>query len=184
MKILVVCVGNVCRSPLAERLLQQRLDALAPGWAEVTSAGTHGRTAAPMERHAAAELVRLGGDPEGHESRRVTAPMTSDVDLLLTLTRDLRTEVLGLSPRLLKRAFTLSELAAIADSGAVEVDDRPATQDLVRRAASHRSVAVDAEDVPDPIGRGDEVHREVADLIAAHVDRIVPLLVATSDART
>ncbi|MEZ4988445.1 MAG: low molecular weight protein-tyrosine-phosphatase [Saprospiraceae bacterium] len=39
MKILMVCLGNICRSPLAEGILQARADALGLGW-QIDSAGT------------------------------------------------------------------------------------------------------------------------------------------------
>jgi len=58
LRILVVYTGNVCRTPLAERLLQARLGARAV----VRSAGVRGLDAAAMDPNAAVELVRRGGD--------------------------------------------------------------------------------------------------------------------------
>src|SRR5688500_16845956 len=55
--VLVVCEGNLCRSPLAERLLTSRL---AGGEVRVASAGVHAVVGAPMDASAAAELTRLG----------------------------------------------------------------------------------------------------------------------------
>lgn len=174
MKVLVVCVGNQCRSPLAERLLQTRLDAVRPGLATVGSAGTHARPGTPMDQQSARELVRLGADPAGFAARRVTAELIAEQDLVLAATRGIRTDVLGVSPRMLKRAFTLPELAMI-------LRDAPGSpgrlDELAGFAAEHRARGAQAPDVPDPIGASDEVHREVADQISAAVDDLVAVAV-------
>jgi protein-tyrosine phosphatase len=167
--VLVVCLGNVCRSPLAERVLRLRLAELPDGPAGavgVSSAGIRALVGAPMDETAAAELRRLGGDPAGSVSRQLQRAMVEEADLVLTATRQLRSRLLEDEPRALKRTFTIREFAALA---APEVLGglRPATlTELVSRAATSRSaVAVDGYDVPDPIGRSPEFHREVADLI-------------------
>ncbi|GAA5147464.1 hypothetical protein GCM10023340_19940 [Nocardioides marinquilinus] len=171
--VLVVCVGNRCRSPLAERLLQQRLDRAAPGRAVVTSAGTIGPDGHPMDADAAAELVRLGGDPAGFVARRLTPEMAAGADLVLTATADLRQRVVALTPRALKRTFTLTELAAVLEAGGL---DDVALRDLPRAAAARRPAAAAAPDVPDPIGLGPQAHREAADRIEAAVDVIAAAL--------
>src|SRR5438128_596932 len=83
---LMVCTGNICRSPMAERLavagIAQRLGADASRF-EVTSAGTFGLEGNEMEPFAAQVLGDLGGDPRaarrhraprGFGRRRVTGP--------------------------------------------------------------------------------------------------------------
>lgn len=171
--ILTVCVGNVCRSPLAERLLQQRLDEVAPGRAVVTSAGVGAVVGSGMDPAAAAELARLGGSADGFVARQVTGPILGGADLVLTATRDVRTRALASGPAALRRAFTLPELAAILGSPAFDAayDDAAG---LVGAAARSRGLAAGADlDVADPIGRSPEVHREVADTIDAHVRTVV-----------
>lgn len=168
LDILVVCLDNVCRSPLAERLLRLRFDELlgsAAGAVSVSSAGVNALVGRAMEPPAAVELRRLGGRPDGFLARQWDAEM-GGADLVLTATRELRSRVLEEAPRALKRAFTIREFAAL--TGPVSSDRRgvgdPA--ELVARAASWRSCAViDGYDVPDPIGQAPEVHREVADLL-------------------
>jgi protein-tyrosine phosphatase len=172
MKILVVCVGNICRSPLAERLLQMRLDALRPGGFTVSSAGVGARAGQPMDAHAAAELVRLGGSPDGFASRVASPQVIEGADLVLTMTKDLRTRVLGRSPRMMRRTFTLGELAAVCDA----VPELRTTPDLVATAARSRAHGAEALDVPDPIGQSPRVHADTADLISAYVDAQVAVL--------
>ena len=73
--ILYVCTGNICRSPLAERLLTMRLDAALGQRSSVfgvTSAGTHGWDGSEMDPAAASQLIRLGGDPAGFTGRQLT----------------------------------------------------------------------------------------------------------------
>ena len=82
--VLVVCVGNVCRSPLAERLLQFRLDELlgaSRDHVQVTSAGVLALSGSGMDPTAAQELQRLGGDSEGFAAQQFTAQQVEGADL-------------------------------------------------------------------------------------------------------
>ncbi len=180
VNVLVVCVGNVCRSPLAERLLRLRLDTLlgdASGAVHVTSAGVRALVGAPMDAHAAAELLRLGGDPSGFASSQVTPAVVGAADLVLTATTDLRSRVLQEAPRALRRTFTLLELASMLAPEAARPDGGLAA--LVADAAALRgSRPTTGLDVPDPVRRSAEVHREVADLLDDGCTRIARALAA------
>jgi low molecular weight protein-tyrosine phosphatase len=161
--VLVVCVGNLCRSPLAERLLVSRL---ASTEVRVASAGLHAVVGAPMDASAAAELTRLGGDPSEFEARQLTARMATDADLVLTATRAIRGQVVATAPATLKRTFTLLELAALVEAPPWGGPDGDAAETISRAADWRASVSGlgDALDVPDPIGRSVQVHRAAADL--------------------
>jgi protein-tyrosine phosphatase len=171
--VLVVCLGNLCRSPLAERLLRLRV-ADSPD-VRVTSAGAHAVVGAPMDALAATELARLGGDPADFAARQLTSEVVTSADLVLTATRELRGQVVALAPSALKRTFTLLELATLLDARPWgESTDRA---DLVAQAADWRdsvSGLGDNLDVPDPIGRSPKVHRAAAD----HVDRATRVIAA------
>ena len=156
LRVLTVCLGNVCRSPLMERLLALRL----PG-AVVTSAGLQGLTGRPIEPNASAELVRLGGNGEGFVARRLRPEYAEQADLILTATVPIRSAVLEEVPSALRRTFTLLELAALSRQ-APGVRGR----ELIARAAAHRRLAAgEALDIVDPMGRSPEVHREAAAMI-------------------
>jgi protein-tyrosine phosphatase len=164
-EILVVCVGNQCRSPLAERLLSQWL---AEEPVHVGSAGTGAMAGTPMDPAAAAELRRLGGAPDGFASRSFRPGMATDADLVLTATKKLRSRVLEEAPRALRRTFTIRELATVLASDGFDSSGVAGPVELVARAAELRgSVDVQELDIPDPIGRSADVHRRVADVIAA-----------------
>ncbi len=165
LRILLVCEGNICRSPLAARLLAARLSGRD---VEIVSAGTHAVVGAPMHPLAQAELERRGGTAAGFAARGLTPGKVEAADLVLAMTRSLRTRVLETQPAALRRAFTLLELADLV--GRIP-PDTPAAE-LVRWAADHRTLAGPDQDVPDPIGGSAETYHDVADLIEPAVDRI------------
>lgn len=169
--VLVVCIGNVCRSPLAERLLRERLREQLGDLSEavvVESAGTRAMAGRPMDAMAAQELGRLGLTNEDFRARQLTERMANDAGLVLTATKELRSRVLEDAPGALRRAFTITEFAALADGVSA---DSP--RELVADAAQRRSLAqVEDYDIPDPIGEGAEVHRKAADLVDASVTPI------------
>jgi protein-tyrosine phosphatase len=178
--ILVVCLGNVCRSPLAEHLLRLRFEQMLGEGAsavQVSSAGVRALVGDPMNASSAEELRRLGGDPDGFVSTQVTAARATGADLVLTATRDLRSRVLEEAPRALKRTFTIREFAALA-TGDPERRRVSGPVDLVAQAASGRGSAQILEyDVPDPIGRSAEVHRQVAEMLDADCEAIARAVV-------
>ncbi|MGH3489393.1 MAG: hypothetical protein ACRDP8_16000 [Actinopolymorphaceae bacterium] len=116
--IMFVCTGNMCRSPIAERLavsaLKQHLDAEAGRVFEVSSAGTGTFDGREMTAEAAAVLIAHGGDPDGFRSTELTAELIAAADLILTATRAHRSAVVTLDPGALRRSFTLTEFARTA----------------------------------------------------------------------
>lgn len=186
MRILVVCVGNVCRSPVTERLLARALARVdRPGeWSPtvapaVSSAGVRAMVGRPIDDLAAAELVRLGVDPAGHAARQVSQELVEDADLVLTATRAVRSGVLELAPRALRRTFTIQEFALSVPLVLV-TPERLAAADLVARVAATRgTVPAERCDVDDPIGRPPEVHRRVAEQLSASAEVIAAALAAT-----
>lgn len=112
-RILTVCTGNVCRSPLAEILLQAGFDYAAPGSFEVRSAGTHALVDQPMTPEIQALATKIGVSPDGFTSRQLVPDMLHSADLVLTLTREHSKLILEENPLLLKRTFSLREFARI-----------------------------------------------------------------------
>ena len=177
-KILVVCIGNVCRSAQAERLLELRLGKLlGPRRDEVSvsSAGVRALVGYPMDASSERELTRLGGTAEDFESTQLTTSAIADADLVLTATKDLRSRVLQESPGALKRTFTLLEFAALTDGATPS-----SLKDLVADAADRRSSAqLDDYDIVDPIGASDQVHAQVADVIDQATHTITTAIAGT-----
>lgn len=167
-RVLFVCIGNVCRSPLGERLMRLRLhdDRFA-----VVSAGVNALHGSAMSPEAAAELEARGGTAEGFVARRLTEAMVREADLVLTATLEIRSRVLGEHPAALRRTFTVREFAALLEE--VDNPDEPDLSGLVAAAAAARSRArLDDYDVPDPWQRSLEVHARAAALMDEAVSRI------------
>ena len=186
----MVCTGNICRSPLAERLLRARLADAGVQGVEVGSAGTHAMVGDPMPAGAARELQGVGGDPTGHVSRQLDADLVRDADLVVTATLAHRSDVVTLHPRALRYAFTLRELARLLDgadlsplAGADPGVDR--VRALAALAVGRRGVAPGAgpgqDDVVDPYGRGPTLYAEATAQILPAVESLARAL-ATIDA--
>ena len=67
-----------------------------------------------MVPYAAIALREVGGDPDGFLSRRLTGGITGDADLVLTMTRLQRDQVLQINPPALRKTFTIVEAARLA----------------------------------------------------------------------
>ena len=107
-RIELVCLGNICRSPMAHVVLEARLDEAGLGDAvEVTSSGTGDwHVGNRMDRRAAATLSAAGYDPSRHRARQYDAGSAADADLVLAMDGDNLADLGGVSPRvMLFRAF-------------------------------------------------------------------------------
>ena len=126
--VLVVCTGNICRSPLLERILQSALDdRWGSGAVSVRSAGTMGLQGSAMDERARAQLGLFGGDGAGFVARRLTPAMVAGADLVLTATREHRALVAQAHPRALRYAFTYRDFADL--SAHLEETDLPTAAD-------------------------------------------------------
>ena len=178
-RIVCVCIGNVCRSPVAERLLAARL---GEGF-EITSAGVGAVVGHGVHPHSAKALGTLGGTAAGFEARQLQSTMVRAADLVLTATTDIRRQVLEEEPSALRRAFTWTELGLLAEEWSRQARPteapRPvdAARDLVAWAGRNRAVLAGRDlDTPDPIGRPPEAHAAAARRIEQAVRRIAEVL--------
>lgn len=153
-RVVLVCLGNICRSPMADVVANRLLDeARARGEeldVEVTSAGTAGwHVGRPMDDRAAEVLRRSSYDPSRHRARQF-GPELFDHDLVLAMDRSNLVDVLARVPA-----------------------DR---HDRVRlfRSFDPEAGGVDVPDVPDPYYGGDEGFHDVL----AMVERTTAHLVA------
>lgn len=79
-RILVVCIGNICRSPTGEALLKQLLPHKA-----IASAGIHAMVDWPADEQAQKEAAKHGVDLSAHIARQLTPELCHDFDLILVM---------------------------------------------------------------------------------------------------
>jgi protein-tyrosine phosphatase len=186
-RVLYVCTGSVCRSPLAERLTRLELGRRLGSDAEqiaVESAGPWGHVGAPMEAHAATVLAEYGADPEAFSGRELLDEYVIEADLVLTATRDHRAQVISMGHAAGLRTFTLKEFtrlvraidpATLPESGVI---DR--ARALVRAAAALRgwllAPSAEADEVYDPYGAPVTVFRHIGAEIHDALDPVVTAL--------
>lgn len=89
-RVLAVCTGNICRSPMAEYLLRAAFEEAGIGdRVEVASVGTTGWEADnPIDPRAGALLRELGLDASAHRARAATREEVAAADLVLALDHD------------------------------------------------------------------------------------------------
>ncbi|WP_026257106.1 low molecular weight phosphatase family protein [Actinopolymorpha alba] len=189
--IMFVCTGNMCRSPMAERLAWSLLARrLGPDVARfrVFSAGTGTRNGRAMTPEAAAVTSAYGADPNGFLSSELTPGHVAAADLVLTATRAHRSDVVTVDPVALRRSFTLTEFARTSSAVLASTPPTDLPFDPVERsralvaAAARRRGTVrpsrpDEDDIPDPIGRPMEVYQSTGAVIAQAVDATISALV-------
>lgn len=148
--ILMVCTGNLCRSPMAAALLRRYLDDddARRGW-RVFSAGLWAEDGEPPSTGAVMAMAERGIDLTGHRSRRLTPQMVEEADLIL-----------GMAPQhveALRQAF-------------------PEARDRIYLLAE---MAGESHGIADPYGLSSVVYRvtanEIERLIRAGYERIIAL---------
>lgn len=179
--VLVVCTGNICRSPLGEGFLRRELQARLTGTApEVRSAGTagwEGSGATPESVEAGAER---GLDVSAHEARRLHVSMIEEAGLVLTMTAEHRSDVIAMAPSAGSKTFTLKELARLAEAlpvpaDAPDLEERIAQADALRRSGFEGNPHDD--DITDPLGLPLDTYRAIAWEIEEWATRMADALV-------
>lgn len=142
-KLIFVCTGNTCRSPMAEGLLKHLLGSKC-GW-DISSAGVRASNGLPASPGSLAALREKGIDLTGHYSRRLTPQMIREADLLVTMTRGHRDAILEISPESAGKVFLLKSFG----------------------------IAQCAADIYDPVGEALDVYRRVRDEIDAALPDLI-----------
>lgn len=177
VRVLAVCTGNICRSPIMERLLGVHLQDVDRGVA-VSSAGLRAMPGRAMEPGAARFLREHGvAESAPFAARRLAPDLVAEADLVLTVERAQRSLVAGFARGSWDRTFTVREFARL-------IEDAPVTGlppgdrllALVAHATArrrHGGVGQDQDDdVADPIGRRYPVFRRSGDRILSAVETI------------
>ena len=153
-RVAVVCLGNICRSPMAHVVLESRLaDAGLDDRVEVVSAGTGGwHVGDPMDRRAAATLTAAGHDATRHRAQQYDPAWPGTYDLVLVMDEANLADVGGRR----MRVGMFRDLDPVDPGGAV----------------------------PDPYYGGDDGFEEVLAMVERTSDEIVAALHAVLGSRT
>lgn len=166
MHVLFVCSGNVCRSPIAERLTHAY--ALARDLPHLTaeSAGVRALVGFPIEPVAARVVEGLGASADGFRARRLRPEMIKRADLVLAMTEQIRDRSMELLLGTSHCTFTLREARRIAAATGART--------VAELAVARRDYGtVDEPNISDPVGLAESAFTEVGDRIAAE---LIPLL--------
>ncbi|MGE8152636.1 low molecular weight protein-tyrosine-phosphatase [Pseudomonas vancouverensis] len=105
-KILVVCIGNICRSPTVEALLKSKVAARG---IDVSSAGLGALVDKPMDSIALEVLREHGGDHPDHKARQLTREMLQQADVVLTMEQRHIDAIARMAPEVRGKTFLLGK---------------------------------------------------------------------------
>ena len=187
--MLVICTGNICRSPIAEGSLRGALNArFGPDAPCVDSAGTQGWEGSPAQPGSVAAAAERGIDITRHVARLLTAEMLADADLVLAMAGE-HSEVVGrMDPEVrAARTFTLKELVRLLEA-LPPVEAGTVVGSLRARVAQANELREGGfagnphdHDVADPLGQPQHAYGAIAWELDAWIDRLMTGLFGTAE---
>ncbi|MFN5327195.1 MAG: low molecular weight protein-tyrosine-phosphatase [Bacteroidota bacterium] len=147
MKVLMVCLGNICRSPLAEGILRHKCEKLGLDW-QVDSAGTHGYHNGEPPHYLSQNVAKLNGiDIAGQRSRPFRSTDYQHFDLIVPMANDVLQDIQQIS----RQHFSSDKTKMMLDFLFPET----------------------GMDVPDPWSKSEAAYHEVFDLIDKACDKLI-----------
>lgn len=165
MQILLVCTGNICRSPMGEFLFRRYLEGTA---ISVCSAGTRGLVHQAMDDSSSRVLMRRGITGTSlFRSRRLTTLIAESSDLVLCFEQQQRHEIIRLAPTMARKVFRIDEFAQIAqrvpaDARAHSLIPEQRLSRILTQPFGLQPPVMPGKDYPDPYGQPFHIFEDIA----------------------
>lgn len=104
--VLIVCVGNICRSPVAEELFRHKFQGRRPRF---SSAGIGALVGNPMDATARQVLIDHGIEPGAHRARQVDKAMLHQADLILAMEQSHIQRLRQIAPEVHGKTFLIGK---------------------------------------------------------------------------
>lgn len=170
--VLMVCTGNLCRSPMAEAVFRHAVASRGCD-IEVASSGTWAYWGNPATDEAVDVLRPKGIDLSGHQSRGMDPKELEHADLIIGMTSVHRREILQVAPEVDPKLILMKELVELAIEG-----DLPGSSAarLERLLVAPRPKWRRALDLDDPIGKPITAYEKTVTQIEMGVEVLVTSL--------
>ena len=164
MRILFVCTGNICRSPMGEYLFRRYTQGAS---LEIGSAGTHSLVGHAIDPSSKALLDAADIDASEFRSTQLTQSIADDADLILCFEPEQRHNIVVIAPTALSYTFTLTDFSNLcaycAQQGMISGDTiQERLQSVIGQSMLARPALPQAATIPDPYRKNFEAFRSAA----------------------
>lgn len=178
MRVLFVCTGNICRSPMGELLFRMYTAGTS---IEVDSAGTHSLVGHEIDGSSAALLTSAGIDSSAFRSKQLTRQIAQECDLILCFEEDQLHNIVGIAPAAVHYTFTLPDFsnmcAYCAQQNMIEGFTLPERlQSVIAQATTIRPMLPQAATIADPYRKDFSAFRRAVDATDTAIRNIMKSL--------
>ncbi|MFH5187626.1 low molecular weight protein arginine phosphatase [Paenibacillus sp. TAB 01] len=185
-RILFVCTGNTCRSPMAEGILRRLLQEHGLDHIEVRSAGVAAYDGSPVSSHAAS-ILREQGAPANLTSSALSRELMQWADIVLTMTTGHKQHAIGRFPEYIDKMYTLKEFVeddpetaqriAELEELTAELQLKQALDQQISKEERTRLLMLERElpdyEIADPFGGSLAMYRQCAEEIEAALLKLI-----------
>ena len=158
MKVLFICTGNICRSPMGELLLPNSCPILNP------TVRAHAGSSHEIAPNSKRLLDQHGIDSSSFRAKRVTPQIAQGSDLILCFEHEQRKEIAVIAPTAARKTFLINDFANMCvyckEQGYMGGNTRQEKlESVIDNASMIRPMIPDTNNVEDPIGKDFAVYQ-------------------------